>query len=155
METHPILRRPNIVIDVGDLERGAKFWGALLGVQAGQPRGNGEYLTVGLLSADLLLVLQKVPEAKTTKNRVHLDFTVDNVDGAVRKINDLGGRQLSKRFVGSGATITDPDGNEFCIDAFTRSIDGERVGLGDAVATPNTFSPPPVRPTPQQCIAHA
>jgi hypothetical protein len=31
-----------------------------------------------------------VPEPKTGKNRVHLDFTVDNVDQAVARILELG-----------------------------------------------------------------
>lgn len=118
MRTLPIVRKPAVVIDVNDLERAAAFWGALLGLVPGQPRSYGEYLTVGHLSADVLLVLQKVPEPKTSKNRIHLDFTVDDVQDAVRKVNELGGRQLTKRFVGGGATMSDPDGNEFCIAAF-------------------------------------
>jgi predicted enzyme related to lactoylglutathione lyase len=127
MQTPPIVRKPAIVIDVSDLDRAAAFWGALLGVEPGAPRSDGNYLTVGLLADDVMLVLQKVPEPKVTKNRVHLDFTVDNVDNAVRKIHDFGGSQHTKRLVGGGVTMADPDGNEFCIGAFTRKPSGERV----------------------------
>ncbi|MGW5366637.1 VOC family protein [Actinopolymorpha pittospori] len=123
----PFVRKPAVVFDVSDLERAAAFWGVMLGVEPGRPRSNGEYLTVGFLSEGVLLVLQKVPEPKASKNRVHLDFTVDDVELAVRKINELGGYQLTTRVDGGGTTVSDPDGNEFCIAAFSRSISGERV----------------------------
>lgn len=130
MRNPPIVRQPAVVIDVSDLERGRSLLAGLLGVEPGQPRSSGRYLTVGHLSSDVLLVLQKVPEHKTSKNRVHLDFTVTDVDAAIRRITDLGGSELHNRTSAGGVTMTDPEGKEFCIAAFTRTASGERVPAG-------------------------
>ena len=118
-----------VVIDVRDLERMAAFWGALLGQEPGQPRSGGGWLTVGTLEGTAWLVLQHVPEPKTVKNRVHLDFLVADVDAAITRILALGGRQMSERRVGGGVTMADPEGNEFCIGAFRRSKEGKRIPL--------------------------
>ena len=79
-----------VVIDVNDLERSAAFWGEVLGQEPGRPRSNGDYLTVGALEGATWLVLQRVPESKTVKNRIHLDFRVDNVNDAITRIALLG-----------------------------------------------------------------
>ncbi len=71
-----------VVIDVSDLGREAAFWGELLGQEPSQPRSGGGWLTVGTLEGTTWLVLQQVPEDKTVKNRVHLDFHVNDVDEA-------------------------------------------------------------------------
>lgn len=114
-------------MDVEDLLRSATLWGRLLGVTPGEPRSNGDYLTVGDVASGTTLVLQRADEPHTVKNRVHLDFTVADVDAAARLIVDLGGRRLPKQFIGPGETMADPDGNEFCIGAFTRDASGERA----------------------------
>lgn len=127
MNDRAILRSPAVVMDVSDLVRAAAFWGRLLGVEPGQPRSNGDYLTVGQFGSGATLVLQRVIEAHQVKNRVHLDFTVDDVDGVVDLILGLGGTCLAKRFTGDGATMADPDGNEFCIAPATVEATEERI----------------------------
>ncbi|WP_191089717.1 VOC family protein [Nesterenkonia ebinurensis] len=127
MNERAIVRRPSIVMDVQDLVVSAAFWGRLLGVEPGQPRSNGDYLTVGPVAPGVALVLQRVDEPRRVKNRVHLDFTVDDVDEAVELILELGGRRLERQFTGSGETMADPDGNEFCIADYVRDTKGERV----------------------------
>ena len=63
-----------------------------------------------------MLTLQKVPEVKENKNRMHLDIAVPDVDVAMERIIGLGGSQVSlsegppRGFIGA-----DPDGNEFCL----------------------------------------
>lgn len=62
---------------------------------------------------------QRVPEAKTVKNRVHLDLRVgeDGVDAVVERLVAMGatlshhGRQGPHTWV----TVTDPEGNELCV----------------------------------------
>lgn len=124
-----LVRLPAIVLDVIDLERSAIFWGKLLGVRPGKPRSGGDYLTVGRIDGGPLLVLQKVPQRKTTKNRMHLDFTVNDVAAAAASIQRLGGTALSNPLDGGGMTMADPDGNEFCIGAFVRSSSGQRMPI--------------------------
>ncbi|MDH3600939.1 MAG: VOC family protein [Candidatus Tectomicrobia bacterium] len=117
-----------VVLDVGDIERAATFWGALLDQEPSPPRANGQYVTVGALADTIWLVLQCVPEGKTIKNRVHLDFTVADVDAAVQRILALGGKIIREVHEGGGhfVTMADPDGNEFCLAAYARSRTGER-----------------------------
>ncbi len=116
-------------MDVSDINRQGAFWGALLGHEPGPPRSGGGWLTVGVLEGAVSLILQQVPEPKTVKNRVHLDFSVDNVDEAIASIIKLGGRRISKPREGGGVTMADPEGNEFCIGSFRRTKDGKRVSI--------------------------
>ena len=66
------------------------------------------------------LVLQKVPEPKQGKNRVHLDLFGNDIEAEARRMESLGARRLSKEPV-LGPTgdrwivMADPDGNEFCV----------------------------------------
>jgi predicted enzyme related to lactoylglutathione lyase len=118
-----------VVLDVGDIERAATFWGALLGQEPSPPRANGQYVTVGALAGTTWLVLQRVPEGKTVKNRGHLGFTVADVDAAINRILALGGRTVREVREGGGhfVTMADTDGNEFCLAAYARSRTGERM----------------------------
>ena len=122
-----VLETGAVVLDVGDIGREAAFWGALIGENPGPLRSEGGWLTVGSLGPATILVLQKVPETKIVKNRLHLDFGVADVDRAVREIVELGGSQISEPRPGGGVTVADPEGNEFCIGAFRRTKEGKRT----------------------------
>ena len=119
----------SVVLDVDDIEREAAFWGAVLEEEPGPLRGEGGWLTVGSLDYTISLVLQKVPEPKVVKNRCHMCFIVSDVDEEVRKIIALGGSRISNPRPGGGVTMSDPEGNEFCIGAFRRTKDGKRTPL--------------------------
>ena len=122
-----ILETSSVVLDVVDMQLQVAFWGALIGEQAGPLRGQGGWITVGSLGPTAFLVLQKVPEEKSVKNRCHLDFFVPDVDRAIREIVSLGGRRISEPRPGGGVTMADPEGNEFCIGAFRRTKEGKRT----------------------------
>jgi hypothetical protein len=63
--------------------------------------------------------LQKVPEGKTAKNRVHLDVTVgkDVMAGRARELEGLGATFVAEHDEPGGHWIVmlDPEGNEFCL----------------------------------------
>lgn len=108
------------VIDVADLERAAAFWSAALrGTVVQQPYGGGIYLTV-LVPTDAgeaTLLMQRVPESKTAKSRVHLDIATDDVDAEVARLEGLGAhrqRAVDERGL-HFVVLQDPDGNEFCV----------------------------------------
>jgi hypothetical protein len=63
------------------------------------------------------ILFQAVPEAKTVKNRVHLDLKVgrDRVDDEVERLEQLGAAVLMHVDIPGSqhVTMTDPEGNEF------------------------------------------
>ncbi len=62
------------------------------------------------------LLFVRVPEAKTLKNRLHLDFRPDDQEAEVARLLDLGAARAD---VGQGVqtwvVLEDPEGNEFCV----------------------------------------
>lgn len=71
------------------------------------------------------LLFIRVPEGKTAKNRVHLDVNATEgaedraarLDEEVARATKLGATELYRRqeFGTSWVTLTDPEGNEFCM----------------------------------------
>jgi len=59
------------------------------------------------------LFFQHVPEARTVKNRVHLDLQGLDADTEADRLTALGARVLARRE--NWITLADPEGNEFCI----------------------------------------
>ena len=66
------------------------------------------------------LFFQKVPERKTTKNRVHLDLHVgaDRCEEEAVRLESLGAQRLwfSDDRGGPCWTMADVEGNEYCVD---------------------------------------
>lgn len=62
------------------------------------------------------LLFVPVPEAKSVKNRLHLDFRPDDQEAEVERLLALGARHAD---VGQGeqswVVLADPEGNEFCV----------------------------------------
>lgn len=106
-----------ITIDAADPRRLAEFWTALLGTEIETEIDDGRYIFlaggVGLPE----LCLQRVPEPKRTKNRVHLDLGVPDLEAATARVVELGGswsdgeERVFQEF--TWRTLTDPEGNEF------------------------------------------
>lgn len=65
------------------------------------------------------ILFQLVPEAKTVKNRWHLDVQVgdDDVDAVVATLTERGARFLwtGQQGAHTWVTMADPEGNEFCV----------------------------------------
>ncbi|SDG18897.1 hypothetical protein SAMN05216553_10690 [Lentzea fradiae] len=63
------------------------------------------------------MAFQPVPERKDVKNRVHLDFVVEDIEAAVVKAVSLGAVRegvVVTDAKGSFQVMRDPEGNEFC-----------------------------------------
>lgn len=62
------------------------------------------------------LLFQKVPEPKTAKNRIHLDFRAPVMADEVARLVGLGASVIAERSLGdfSWMVLVDPEGNEFC-----------------------------------------
>ncbi|MYT68434.1 MULTISPECIES: VOC family protein [unclassified Streptomyces] len=65
------------------------------------------------------VLFQRVPEAKTVKNRLHLDLHPDqgHRDAEADRITGLGARVVErvKAQGGEWIVMADPEGNEFCV----------------------------------------
>jgi Glyoxalase-like domain len=146
----PGVRPLQIVIDARDTERLATFWAAALADRGYRlptpPDGAADWPTwlaaqgvpeeqwgAGFAlenddDAQPRVFVQRVPEQKSAKNRVHLDLLAgggagvplpeqqERVTAAVERLTALGATHLGTRTeLGvHWAVLTDPEGNEFC-----------------------------------------
>ena len=119
--TAPGLRWQCICVDSGDPRRIAAFWEQALGwrrtydsddeVALEPPAGSRE----DGVSPDILFL--RVPEAKSVKNRLHIDVRPVDQGAEVARLEALGAVRTD---VGQGdaqtwVVLADPDGNEFCV----------------------------------------
>jgi hypothetical protein len=102
-------------VDAADPMTLGRWWAEALGwVVVGEGDGEIEIRP----APDRLpgLFFGRVPEAKTQKNRLHLDFRPDDRDAEVERLLSLGAVRAD---VGQGETswvvLADPEGNEFCV----------------------------------------
>ena len=148
----PVPVRFQLVIDCADPDRLARFWAAALGYDlapppAGFPTWNDYYRDLGIPEEDLsagadrisdprghgpAIWFHVVPEAKTVKNRLHLDIHASGQRTDPFEMRRQRVHAEASRLAGLGATITgvlyqegldhyavgmkDPEGNEFDIN---------------------------------------
>lgn len=106
----------DLVIDTGASETLGRFYAAASGLtfepdgEAGKIRGPDPHQTIWM---------NVVPEPKTVKQRVHLDFNVGSVD----ELTALGATVLepAEEYRRHWTVLADPEGGELC--AFTREPD--------------------------------
>ena len=149
--------RFQLVIDCADPDRLARFWAAALGyelapVPAGFATWNDFYRELGVPEEELAdgadrisdpeghgpaIWFHVVPDAKAVKNRLHLDIApVDRTrDEEVERLVALGAHVAAdqRRPNGSGwVVMTDPEGNEFCVERSDAEVAASRSSAGEA-----------------------
>ncbi len=107
-----------VVIDCSDLESSARFWTDVLGYARGQ--ASGAYLRLTPEDGQgVEILLQRVPDRKLGKNRLHLDMRTGDLEAEVRRVVVLGASQVTREPVVEDGwrwhILADPDGNEFCV----------------------------------------
>ncbi len=116
------LRAMGVTIDCSDPEYLANFWSEAIGFTEREGDG-GPYITIsnsGIDRAVNHLTFQKVPEGKSSKNRVHLDMFVDDIASEVDRLVGLGATVVSPAGEPShlgfiAVVLLDPEGGEFCV----------------------------------------
>jgi len=106
----------SVMLDCNDLKREVAFWAELLGLSKTM-RFPGYVWLGNLGTGGPRLAFQKVPEPKTTKNRMHLDLEVADPEALIARVVALGGSRLEDHEM-SGfhwTVVADPEGNEFCV----------------------------------------
>ena len=121
-----------LAVDCAEPHALARFWCAVLDYTVQDEEEPG-VVTIGsplvpegkrqLGPVPPTLTFARVPEAKTVKNRLHIDVnpTDREQDDEVRRLLGLGARHVD---VGQGeaswVVLADPEGNEFCVLASRR-----------------------------------
>ncbi|MFF2349852.1 VOC family protein [Kitasatospora sp. NPDC058115] len=110
----------HVTIDCADPYALAQFWAKALDGTLGEDDGPGDdEVLVDSAGASLLLI--RVPEGKTAKNRVHLDLQPQDRtrDEEVERLLGLGATLFEDHRTPDGkgwATLLDIEGNEFCVE---------------------------------------
>jgi len=103
------------VVDSRDPSSLGRWWAAALGWVV--VNDNPEEFEIRP-SADRVpgLLFVSVPDTKSVKNRLHLDFRPDDRDAEVARLGSLGATRTD---IGQGerawVVLADPEGNEFCV----------------------------------------
>mgnify|MGYP001557124282 CR=1 FL=1 len=103
-----------LVLDCADPDRLTEFWAPALGYVNLGTAGNYVALFPNGARGPKLL-LQRVAEPKTVKNRMHFDLRApDGIDAEVDRLVILGA-SVHARHDGL-VVMQDPEGNEFCVE---------------------------------------
>jgi predicted enzyme related to lactoylglutathione lyase len=108
-----------LVLDCHDPEKLAAFWSPALGYDV--IGGAGGYVLLLPPSGDKgpQFLLQRVPEPKQTKNRMHFDIHVPDIETEAARLVDLGAERIREEQLSehghNWVLLQDPEGNEFCV----------------------------------------
>jgi predicted enzyme related to lactoylglutathione lyase len=105
-----------VVIDCNDIEQEASFWQAVLGWKRVYEAPD-EIVVVSEAETEPGLVFVPVPEAKTVKNRLHIDLAPDDRDAEVDRLIGLGATRAEIGQTGdeTWVVLMSPGGNELCV----------------------------------------
>ncbi|MEU0674029.1 VOC family protein [Streptomyces sp. NPDC006172] len=103
-----------ITVDCADPRALAAWWAEVLDAKIAQDFG-GEFVIVG--AQPLALGFQRVPEPRTGKNRLHVDFHTEDRQAEVERLTALGATAAGEHCAGplTWTVLQDPEGNEFCV----------------------------------------
>ncbi len=127
---HPKIH--NITVDTtGDPYYLAKFWSELLGRPMDDDDKPGDPAAIVHTEAGPQLLFLQVPDEKAAKNRIHFDLAPEGRtrDEEVERVIALGATLFEdhRKPDGTGwVTLTDPAGNEFCVERSQAERDAQR-----------------------------
>ncbi|MEU6757637.1 VOC family protein [Streptomyces sp. NPDC046685] len=118
----------HITFDAHDPYRVARFWSEVTGwpVHPDDVEGDDEVLLDPGQPGVPGLLFIRVPEAKSVKNRVHLDIQppTGTRDETVERLVGLGARIVDDQRAQDGVmgwvVLADPEGNELCVERSAR-----------------------------------
>jgi hypothetical protein len=115
-------RLVHLIIDAVQPAPLARFWAAALGWEVAAEEDEIDVSPPGYRYPDpvaLPLVFVPVPEAKTGKNRIHLDLATESAAHQAAEVERLLGLGAVPADIGQGdvpwVVLADPEGNEFCV----------------------------------------
>jgi predicted enzyme related to lactoylglutathione lyase len=109
------LKTENITFDTTDPEGLADWWARALDGQV-NPIAPPFFVVVSRPEGPGL-AFQQVEDPTPGKNKVHLDFSTDDVEAEVSRLVELGATETGRSSFGDfgWVVLADPDGNAFCV----------------------------------------
>jgi hypothetical protein len=109
-----------IAVDCTNPAQLATFWAAALGYDVDVDEDDGsdpdDVLLLPRDGSKRRVLLQRTPDVKRAKNRLHLDLRPDDQAAEVERLLELGATRVD---IGqsdvSWVVMADPEGNEFCV----------------------------------------
>jgi hypothetical protein len=107
----------HITFDAADPQSLAEFWSAALGRPVDDNASEHFASIDNQVPERPSWFFIRVPEGKTTKNRLHVDLRADDRDIEVDRLISLGATKLSQHdeWGASWTVMVDPENNEFCV----------------------------------------
>ena len=108
-----------LVLDCHDPEGLATFWSQALGYDLIGGAGSYVLLLPPGGEPGPQFLLQRVPESKQTKNRMHFDIHVADIEAEASRLVGLGAARVQPEALSEHGNnwvlLRDPEGNEFCV----------------------------------------
>lgn len=107
----------SVVIDCNDFSRMVEFWKLALGYVPKIFEEDDWALLIDPTDEWVNVGIQKVPEPRQGKNRLHLDLYTEDQAGEVERLLGLGAKRFPRQpepnedFI----VLEDPEGNLFCV----------------------------------------
>ncbi|MEU0096762.1 VOC family protein [Kribbella sp. NPDC006257] len=104
----------HVVFDCTDAATLAGFWAQVLQTQV-DAEANEFFATVNKGGDGPALMFIQVPEERTGKNRLHIDFSTGDWAAEVDRVVGLGAKRVGEfdEFGAHWVTLADPEGNVF------------------------------------------
>jgi predicted enzyme related to lactoylglutathione lyase len=104
-----------ITIDCVDPDGLAQWWSKAVGGDV-NPVAPGEFVMLARQGGPAI-GFQRVPDPTPGKNKVHLDFSTDDVEAEVARLVELGATETARNSFGDfgWVVLADPEGNAFCV----------------------------------------
>ena len=115
-------RWSSVQVDCADPVALAAFWARLLGTEVLDAFGDPPHYVALRATAEgggPCMSFQRVPEEKDSKNRLHMDIYVEDLDRATALVEEFGGEGPAgsdlEEYGFTWRVVADPEGNEFCL----------------------------------------
>ncbi|MGI8535960.1 MAG: VOC family protein [Mycobacteriales bacterium] len=110
---HGIAKFRDLCLDANDPAPVATFWAAVLGRDVERDDSNGDVFLPAGPDGGPNIYVNRVPEPKTVKDRIHIDVTLEPGQ-ELSELLRLGGTVVTEPGEVRWWVLADPEGNEFC-----------------------------------------
>ena len=113
----------SVVIDCNDFDRMMTFWREALGYVPREAPEDGWVVLRDPDGRNVNVSLQRVPEERSGKNRLHFDLYTNDQEGEVERLLGIGATRHPRTPEADEdfTVLEDPEGNLFCVVDTTKT----------------------------------